>query len=169
MSAAAAGMFGMNLAGAAYSGWAQYEAGKEEKAAYQYNADIVMRETEQAEEAAALKSQALLGRQRSLYAKAGVDITSGSPLLIALDTAMQAQKEQARIQQAGTSKATLLRYYGKMAKWRGEVAGISTFLSGLGMGTSTFAAQGGFSGPELASTSGPTYSGYLASGYGVPR
>ena len=73
-----------------------------------------------------------MGRQRALYAKAGVDITTGSPLLILADTAMQAQIESERIRRAGQSEAEIQRYYGRLAASSGKTQAFSTFLTGLG-------------------------------------
>jgi hypothetical protein len=84
------------------------------------------------EETSRLEWTRLMGRQRSLYAKAGVDLTSGSPLLVLADTAMKAEQEQARISTAGKSEATLDRYYGEMAAYAGKMGAWSTFLTGLG-------------------------------------
>jgi hypothetical protein len=61
----------------------------------------------------------------------GVSIASGSPLLIAVSTAMKSDEEYQGIHEAGTNKAALEDYYGTMAAYTGTVGGIGSFLSGL--------------------------------------
>lgn len=141
MSWAAAVGYGANLTGGMISAYSQYQAGKAEKAAYQYSADAVLQQTQEKEEEAGAKFSVLIGRQRSLYAKAGVDITSGSPLLIAIDTAMQRAEETGRIHRAGEQQAKLLRYYGKMAKYAGTIGAISTALSAIGGSSANYASS----------------------------
>jgi hypothetical protein len=115
----------------AISGFGQYESGQQQKAAYDYNASSTlakMREDEQTSEA---KYAQLIGKQASAYAAAGVDIASGSPLLIMAHTAAQSGIEQMSEAEAGDQQAALQRYYGKVAAFNGAIGGIGTFLSGL--------------------------------------
>lgn len=123
---------GMSAISSGVSGIAQYKAGQAEKAADEYNADVILRKMAEDEAASRAEFSRLMGRQRSLYAKAGVDISSGSPLLVLADTAMKEETEAQRIRKAGTDQANLQRYYGRVAAYRGKVSGISTFLTGLG-------------------------------------
>jgi hypothetical protein len=73
----------------------------------------------------------LIGKQASAYARAGVDVASGSPLLVMAHTAAQGGVQQESEYQAGTEEAALQKYYGKVAAFNGTVGGISTFISGL--------------------------------------
>jgi hypothetical protein len=114
-----------------YAGQIQKAGGEAEHAAYDYNAEMVLEQTKEEEQATQAKYSALSSRERSLYAKAGVSLTSGSPLLIAMNTAAQANKETSRIKFAGTAKAKLLQYYGDLAAWSGGVKGNATWLTGL--------------------------------------
>ena len=83
------------------------------------------------EESSGAKYQNLMGRQRSAYGKAGVDLASGSPLLIAVDTAAQAEEEFTRIHEAGLQTAALDKYYGDEAAFSGTMGGVGQFLTGL--------------------------------------
>ena len=134
---------GMGAVGSAASAFGQYKQGQAQRAAYDYNADATLEKMREDEETSAAKFGHLMGRQRSLYAKAGVDIASGSPLLIAMDTAMQATEEQQRIKASGTTEANLQRYYGKVAESSANTSAFSTFLSGLSKAGMQYAMAGG--------------------------
>jgi hypothetical protein len=122
---------GMSAVGSAASGVAQYKQGQAQRAAFDYNADVTMQKMGEEAEASQTSFDRLMGKQRSLYAKAGVSISSGSPLVILADTAMQSQEEQDRIKASGTAAADIQRFYGEQAEYSGTVGGISTFLTGL--------------------------------------
>jgi len=122
----------MGAVSSAVSGFAQYKQGQAQQAAYDYNANVTLEQMKEHEETSEAQYANLMGRQRALYAKAGVDITSGSPLLIAAFTAAQATEEQQRIQYSGETEADLERYYGKVAASSATTGAMSTFLTGLG-------------------------------------
>jgi len=127
------GLFsGMSAVSSGISAVSQYKKGQAERAAYDYNANITLENMKQEEISSEQKYAELMGRQRSLYAKAGVDITSGSPLLIAVSTAMQEEEEQQRIKTSGESQATMQRYAGEVAEYAGTTGAMTTFLTGLG-------------------------------------
>jgi hypothetical protein len=109
--------------------FAQWKQGSAEQAAYNYNAKVTLANMTQEEIASERKFAGLMGRQRALYAKAGVDIASGSPLLVLADTAMQAKTEQDRIQTAGESQSEIQKYYGRMASYKGKVGAMTSFLT----------------------------------------
>ena len=115
----------------AASGFAQYKQGQAQEGAYDINSKIALQQMQDEAKASQLKYQNLIGKQRSLYAAAGVDITSGSPLLIAVDTAAQGAEDTDRIKRAGMYQSALDKYYGNMAAFSGTVGGVSTFLTGL--------------------------------------
>ena len=125
------GYAGIGALSSLMSGFSQYQSGKAQQGAYQYNAAIDLQQMKEAETASEAKYSALMGKQRSLYGISGVSISSGSPLLIAVNTAAQMDEEEQRIHQAGTEKAGLEEYYGKVAAYTGTVGGISTFFAGL--------------------------------------
>jgi hypothetical protein len=129
---------GMGAVSSGISGLAQYEKGQAQKAAYDYQADVTIERMKEEEEASREDFTRLMGRQRSLYAKAGVDINSGSPLLVMMDTAMKESMTQQRIQTAGTEEADLQRYSGSIAARAGTVGGINTFLTGLSSAASKY-------------------------------
>jgi hypothetical protein len=147
-----AAMFsGIGAVSGGVSAIAQYKKGQGESAAYDYNANVALEKMKQDEEASAYKFSALMGKQRSLYAKAGVDITSGSPLLVLADTAMQAEEERQRIEYAGETSAQLQKYYGDVAEYTGKVGAGTTFLTSLGRaGLGYTAAQKGINSPWIS-------------------
>lgn len=132
------GFTGIGLAGSAVSGLGQYESGQQQKAAYDYDAAITLQQMQDKEQTTEASYDNLIGKQATSFARAGVDIASGSPLLMALHTASQKGVEEESENQAGTEQAKLDRYYGSIAAFQGTVAGIDTFLTGMAKaGTST--------------------------------
>ena len=113
------------------SGFGQYESGQEQQGAYDYNADMTLQGMQQKMQTSEAKYSNLIGKQATAYARAGVDIASGSPLLMMAHTAAQSGVEQESEAQAGTEEAALQKYYGKVAAWSGTIGGISTAISGL--------------------------------------
>ena len=106
-------------------------SGQQEKQAYDYNADVTTLNTDNQVVANQQKFSALVGKQGGAYAASGVDVTSGSPLLIMAATAARGAQENEQIEQAGTEEANLQRYYGKVAAFSGTMSGIGSFLSGM--------------------------------------
>lgn len=141
---------GIGAASSGISALAQYKKGQAESAAYDYNANVALEKMKQDQESSEAKFSSLMGKQRSLYAKAGVDITSGSPLLMLAETAMQAEEEQQRIKFSGETSATMQKYYGDVAAYSGTTSAMSTFLTGLGKsGLQYTMAQKGVSSPWI--------------------
>lgn len=122
---------GTSAVGSAVSAFGQYESGQQQKAAYDYNADVTLEQMQQKERTSEATYSNLIGKQATAYAAAGVDIASGSPLLVMAHTAAQGGTEQESEAQAGDQEAALQRYYGKVAAFNGTVGGISSFLSGI--------------------------------------
>ena len=142
---------GMGAFSSFISGFSQYQAGLAQQAAYDFNAQQVLQQMQEEEEASAAKYQAVRGKQIAAYGRAGVDIASGSPLLVLADTAMRGAEEISEIGQAGSEQAALDIYQGKVAAWSGEMGGINTFLSGLSKaGMGFIAAQKGAFGPMMS-------------------
>lgn len=134
------GFEGVSAVDSAVSGYGQYQSGQEQKAAYDYDAAVTLDKMQQQVQTSEAKYSNLIGKQATAYSAAGVDIASGSPLLVMAHTASQGGKEQASEVEAGTEEAALQRYYGKVAAFSGTVGGISTFLGGLskaGMGAAS--------------------------------
>ena len=128
---AAAGNFGIGVVSSVLSGLGAKQAGQQEQAAYNYNADVTMQDTANTIVSNEQRYSTLIGKQATAYAAAGVDITRGSPLLMMAATAGRGGRQSEEILQAGTEKATLDRYYGKVAAFKGTMTGIGDFLSGI--------------------------------------
>lgn len=161
----AAGNMGIGMFGAALSGIGQVAAGKQEQAAYDYNAEIATQNAGQEMIASEQKYAQLVGKQATAYAASGVDITRGSPLLMMAATAGRGGRQQAAIYQAGKEEATLDRYYGKIAAWRGKMAGIGSFLKGISSSTKGYLDATGY---VPNSGGGDPFSGQDSVGYVVP-
>lgn len=131
--------FGLGVLSSAISGFGKIESGKQQQAADDYNADVTLLNTANKVQANQQATSARVGAQASAYAAAGVDITSGSPLLIMAATAARGGVEGAQIEEAGTQEAALQRYYGKIAAFGGTMAGIGSFLSGVSSAATGYA------------------------------
>ena len=132
--------------GSTIAAYGQLRQGQYAKAAGKYNAAVAEREGEAAAqkaeyeaEASARKFKILMGKQRASYAKAGVDIASGSPLLMLAAQAEEAEREREAIlyggdiaQRGAQGQATMSRFQGRQAAIAGKLAAGSTFLTGLG-------------------------------------
>jgi hypothetical protein len=123
----------------ALSGVGKIISGNQQKQADDYNAAVTTLNTSNQVVANQQKFSALVGKQASSYAASGVDIASGSPLLIMAATAARGGQESEQIEQSGTEEANLQRYYGKIAAFSGTMSGIGSFLSGM---TSDLSAYG---------------------------
>lgn len=125
------GMFGLGILSSIFSGYGKYQSGQNQQAAYDYNAQITLQTMRDQVEANQQKFSSTIGRQASSYAASGVDIASGSPLLVMAATAARGARESAQIEEQGTEQAALQRYYGSMAAFSGTMSGIGSFLSGI--------------------------------------
>jgi len=134
---------GVSGAGTALSAVSQYRAGQAQEEAYKYNAGVAEQKGIYEETQSRDKLRKLLSSQKALYAKAGVDMTSGSPLLLMADTAAQGEMEALNIRKGYQSEAKMNRYYGNQAKKAGNIKAGSTFLSGLGSVGTQYASMKG--------------------------
>jgi hypothetical protein len=137
---------GITALGTGFSAYGQYQQGKAQREAYEQNAEISRQNAIAAEKQAAYeediqreKANALKSRQRALYAKAGVDITSGSPLLVMAEDMERAEADAQAIRYGGNVKKTQYLNQANMLDWSGEQAysagktgAFSTILGGLG-------------------------------------
>lgn len=130
--------FGLGILSSAVSGFGKIEQGKDEQQAYDYNAAVITQNTNNQVVANTEKFTELAGRQATAYAGAGVDIASGSPLLIMAATAARGAQQGEQEKQAGDEEAALQRYYGKIAAFGGTMAGIGSFLSGVSQDASAY-------------------------------
>lgn len=123
----------------ALSGAGKVISGQQQKSAYDYNASITDINTENQVVANQQKFSKLVGKQASVYSASGVDIASGSPLLIMAATAARGGQQGEEIEQAGSEEAALQRYNGKIAAFSGTISGIGSFLSGMTTDLSSYA------------------------------
>lgn len=142
-----------SLVGAGLSAYGQYRQGEAQQEAYNANAKVAEENAKAAKESSAWEEQQsrlrltrLMGTQRTLYAKAGVDLSSGSPLMVLADTAAKGAEEVQAIRYGGDVAATqqlnqarLDRMYGKNAYNAGMIGAGSTFLTGLGQAGTQYA------------------------------
>lgn len=139
MSGISAGtsMLMMGATSAAIGGAGKVMSGYEQKSADDYNADITLQNMGNQMQANQQKTSERVGKQASAYAASGVDIASGSPLLVMAATAARGAEQGQEIEDAGTEEAAMQRYYGKIAAFDGTMSGIGSFMSGL---TSSYSA-----------------------------
>lgn len=133
------------VAGAAVSAYGAVKQGQAQKEANEYNARIAeenaaaaKKKAEYDAETSALEWKQLLGKQAALYSKAGVDISSGSPLLTMSFQAEQAERDRQAIlyegktsSESALSQASLFRFYGSNASAASTYSATSSLLSSL--------------------------------------
>lgn len=146
-----------SLVGTGLSAYGQYRQGQAQQQAYEYNAKVAeanaeaqKTETTYEEQQSHERLRRLMGTQRTLYAKAGVDLSSGSPLLVLAETAAEGAEEIQAIRYGGDVAATkelnqarLDRMYGKNTYNAGMIGAGSTFLTGLGQAGTQYASMMG--------------------------
>lgn len=137
--AAAGSAFGVGVLSSAIAGYGKIAQGQDEKKAYDYNAAITIANTNAKMVANEQQTSTLVGRQATAYAGAGVDIASGSALLVMAATRARGAQQGEAIEQAGTEEAQLQRYYGKIAAFSGTMAGIGAFLNGVSASGAAYA------------------------------
>lgn len=135
---------GIGVLSSIMAGMGQTESGKQEKAAFDYNAQVDLLNMSDNMVANEQRYSQLVGKQATAYAASGVDITSGSPLLMMAATAGRGGRQAEQIRQQGTQAAALETYYGKIAAWRGKMAGIGTMLSGISKSTMGYLGATGY-------------------------
>lgn len=138
MASIAAAALVTSIAGVGLSAVGQLKAGRDQAAAFDYNARITEKKTNQAEFDSRQRLKRLISSQRALYAKAGVDLASGSPLLVLAETAAEGEREALSIRSGGRSDADLQRIYGRQAGSAGIIGAGSTLLTGLGTAGTNF-------------------------------
>lgn len=107
-----------------------YVEGKAQESVLKRNAYMAIEESQMAQTASRKRTAQLTSQQRALYAKAGVDISSGSPLLIMSDTAAQGKLEEERIKWSGMEQYKMGRYYARLAKTAGNASSTTQALAG---------------------------------------
>ena len=132
------------LIGIAVSTYAQYEQGQTTEKFAKYNAKVAENqaagERMRAAVAAGQQREAhrrVIANQRAQYGASGVDVASGSPLLVIADSAKQAELDAQIILSGGEARAggfqaqaALDRFQGRAASTAGYFNAGSTLLSG---------------------------------------
>lgn len=116
-------------AGVSYVG--QRRAAKDSESARQMQAAALEREGIQKEEIARERLKKLLASQRTLYAKAGVDLSTGSPLTVLADTAAQGEQEALNIRRGVTEGAEITRFQGRAESRAARTRATGTLLGSL--------------------------------------
>lgn len=105
------------------------QAGKDAKAWSEYNAEVLKREAETARQNASLEAEQqrkagerLKGAQRAAFAKAGVDIGSGSPLDVLAETAAETELAVSTIKWAGEQQARRALSAAEATRLKGDAA-----------------------------------------------
>jgi hypothetical protein len=163
----AAGSFGIGAVSSVLSGVGSYQSGQEQKAAYDYNAQIDLDNTANALITNEQRYSSLVGKQAVAYAAAGVDITRGSPLLMMAATAGRGGREAAEIYESGTEASTLEKYYGKLAAFRGTIGGIGSFLSGISSSATNYLKDTGYQGGGDSASDTGTVAAFNQGDWGV--
>jgi len=122
----------LGLAGLAVNVFGQAKAGSEAKATGDYNAAVEQRNAAQAAYDAEQTVRRSLATQRVLYAKAGVDISSGSPAVIMAASAAEGARSVKAIKEQGAQSAAAQRLAGSAGAAAGYTGAFSTLLTGLG-------------------------------------
>lgn len=130
----------LSLVGASSSAQAQQEAGRAEQDAYNVNAALAKQKGEQEEEISRDRLRRLMATQRTLYAKAGVDLSSGSPLSLLVATKAEGEKEALNIRIGAQKEAAVDEWSGVLANKTAQTKSRSTLLTGLAQTASTFYA-----------------------------
>jgi len=132
--------------GAGISAYSSYQAGKAQQSLNNYNAAVNDQAALDASRDARIKAnaqraqaEAIKGRQRALYAKAGVVSATGTPLLVQVAQAGELEMAALEQEQAGNSEAARLRQQavldrmsGKIARKAGGLNATATILQGVG-------------------------------------
>jgi len=133
------------IIGAGISAYGMYQTGQNQKREAEYNEDIAENEAlaskQKAEfdmETSQKRFKALMGQQVANYSKAGVDITSGSPLLLLATQAEEAERERQAIKYTGDvgasrmfNQGNLYGMQGRNASRAGTIGAGGTLLSGI--------------------------------------
>lgn len=104
------------------------------------------------------KAALLLGKQHAIYGASGIDPSSGSPLLMELDTVRQAELEAQNIRRGGDVAAASSRFESGLARTRASYYNSTigpSVIGGLAQGTgsvlsSWMKSSGGTLGPRYS-------------------
>ena len=141
--------------GTGMSAYGQIQQGKSQAAQAEYNAKLAKRNAKAAKENAVYEARQkrrgtarLIGKQRALYAKAGVTM-EGSPLDVLQETAAQGEMDALMIERGYAQQETAYKSQAKLAKMRarnykqqGYLAAGSTLLTGGGQMMGGYGGKG---------------------------
>jgi hypothetical protein len=113
---------GLSAATSVIGGFSRREQAKTE-------ADTITAEYEEKERAYRRQATQILAKQQAIGAASGVDIATGSPLELALNTAFEAERNALNIRQTG-------RYKRQAKLYEADLYAFEGVSSGLGMGAS---------------------------------
>lgn len=140
------------IAGAAYSGYAQYQAAKAQARVMEYNAlvyeqnaAIAKQQAQYEAERQAAGMRRLAGKQRVAYLASGVQASGGTALDLMMDTTQQGELDRLAILYAGDieavnykSQAAGARLEAKATKVAGKYRAYATVISGASDAGSTY-------------------------------
>ena len=161
------------LIGVAVSTYAAYEQAETQQKFAKYNAKVAENqaagERMRAGVAANQQREAhrrLIANQRAQYGVSGVDVASGSPLLVIADSAKQAELDAQIILAGGEARgigfeaqAGLSRFQGRQAAAAGYANAGSTLLSGTGSVLTRYYKRTGGDGGTITVPSSSIYAG----------
>lgn len=159
------------VAGAATTAYSQYQQGQQQQDVAKYQAKLqtnqaqaVTNQAQTAEDTIREQDRRVMAQQRAIVGGEGLS-TEGSPLMILMDSAEQAQLEQARVRYGGSlqaagfqNQAKLTAYGGAQYAQAGYVGAGSTLLTGASNALANY--------NRLRTSSGGALSGYNPGGYG---
>jgi hypothetical protein len=151
---------------AAATAYGSYATAQAQEQASNYNRKVAMNQAQAARDAAAVEAanraehyRRQMGAQRAALAASGLQASEGTPLLVQMDSAAQAQLDLARVRYGGEvgsrayqSEANIQKFYGKQAQ-AGAIGGYvgagASLLGGVGKayagykgaGSSTYGQQ----------------------------
>jgi hypothetical protein len=123
---------GASIVGTAVSVFGRVQVGRDQAQALEVNAQITERQAQEQERNARIRLERLKSSQRAQFAKAGVDLTSGSPLMIFAETELLGEQEIEAIRTTGVETAAQKRAQAGRAVRAGQIGGATTLLTGLG-------------------------------------
>jgi len=121
-----------SVASTAYSVYSSERAESQAEKVEKRNKRQLYAQQQAAEKEARDNLKKLLGQQRALYGKAGVDLYSGSPLLVIAATAEEAEEDIGNIRRGYSFEAYKEGVYGKQARAASRYQATSSFFTGLG-------------------------------------
>ena len=139
-----------SVAAAAASAYAQYQAGQTQAKVFKYQSRVAENQAKAARDAAAVAEQQSRARSdrirasaRARAAASGIEAGEGSPLLVMLDNARQAELEAQLVRYSGEvqgrfyeSESKLRTFEGRVARRAANIGAGTTLLSGVAQGAS---------------------------------